>query len=65
MQFLEKQWKMLERAENSISNIKLITKYKRTNQLVLEPNYHVTKYFSESVLAIEMKKPIYIVECQH
>ena len=35
---------------------KLVTKDKRRNQLVSEPNYHATKYFSENLLAIEMKK---------
>ena len=29
---------------------------KRRNQLVSEPNYHTTKWFSENLLAIEMKK---------
>ena len=37
-------------------DIKLVTTYKRRNQLVLEPNYHTTKWFSENLLAIEMKK---------
>ena len=37
-------------------DIKLVTVDKRRNQLVLDPNYHTTKYFSENVLAIEMKK---------
>ena len=37
-------------------DIKLITIDKRRNQLVLEPNYHTTKYISENLLAIEMKK---------
>ena len=31
-------------------------KDKRRNQLVSEPNYHTKKWFSESLLAIEMKK---------
>ena len=35
---------------------KLVTKDKRRNQLVSEPNYHATKYFSENLPAIEMKK---------
>ena len=26
------------------------------NQLASEPNYHATKYFSENLIAIEMKK---------
>ena len=37
-------------------DIKLITTDKWRNQLASEPNYHRTKYFSESLLAIEMKK---------
>ena len=36
--------------------IELVTTDKRRNQLVSEPNYHTTKYFSENLLAIEMKK---------
>ena len=37
-------------------NIKLVTTDKRRNQLVSEPNYHTTKWFSECLLEIEMKK---------
>ena len=37
-------------------DIKLITTDKRRNQLVPEPNYHTTKWFAETLLAIEMKK---------
>ena len=36
-------------------DIKLVTTDKK-NQLVSEPNYHTTKWFSEGLLAIEMKK---------
>ena len=36
--------------------IKLVTTNKRRNQLVSEPNYHSTKWFSENLLASEMKK---------
>ena len=36
--------------------IKLVTTDKRRNQLVSEPNYHTTKWFSENLLAIEVKK---------
>ena len=49
------------------SAIKLVKKGKRRNQLASEPNYHTPKYFSENVMAIEMKKtkvkmnkPIYL-----
>ena len=37
-------------------DIKLVTTDKRRSQLVSEPNYHTTKWFSENLLAIEMKK---------
>ena len=48
-------------------DIKLVTKEKRRSELVTKPNYHATKYFSENLLGIEMKKtkvtidkPIYL-----
>ena len=48
-------------------DIMLVTTDKRRNQLVSEPNYQTTKWFSENLLAIEMKKikvkmnkPIYV-----
>ena len=48
-------------------DIKLVTIDKRRNQLVSEPNYHTKKWFSKSLLAIEMKnikvkmnRPIYL-----
>ena len=48
-------------------DIGLVTTDKRRNQLVSESYYHTTKYFSENVIAIEMKKtklkmnkPIYL-----
>ena len=34
---------------------KLVTTDNRNNQLVSEPNYHATKWFSENLLATEMK----------
>ena len=37
-------------------DIKLVKTDKRRNQLASEPNYHTTKYFSENLMAIEMKK---------
>ena len=37
-------------------DVKSVTNDKRKNQLVSEPNYHTTKWFSEGLLAIEMKK---------
>ena len=37
-------------------DIKLVTTDKRRNQLASEPNYHITKYYLENLMAIEMKK---------
>ena len=37
-------------------DIKLVTTDKRRNQLVSGPNYHTVKWFSENLLAIEIKK---------
>ena len=49
-------------------DIKLVTTNKKRNKLVSEPNYYTTKWFSENLTAIEMKKtkvkmnkPIYLV----
>ena len=36
--------------------IKLVTTERRKNYLVLEPNYHTKKFFTENLLAIEIKK---------
>ena len=35
---------------------KLVTTEKKRNYLVSEPNYHTTKFFTEHLLAREMKK---------
>ena len=37
-------------------DVKLVTAERRRNYLVSEPNYHTTKFFTENLLAIEMKK---------
>ena len=37
-------------------NNKLVTTESRRNYLVSEPNYHTTKFFTENLLAIEMRK---------
>ena len=37
-------------------DIKIVTTEARRNYLVPEPNYHVTNFFSENLLVIEMKK---------
>ena len=48
-------------------DIKLVITEIKRNKLASEPNYHTTKWFSENLLAIEMKKtsikmnkPIYL-----
>ena len=47
-------------------DIKLVTKDEKRNYFVSEPNHHTTKWFSECLLAKEMKKvkvkrPVYLV----
>ena len=37
-------------------DIKLVTTKRRRNYLVSDPNYHTTKFFTENLLAIEMRK---------
>ena len=37
-------------------DIKLVTTERTRNYLVSEPNYYATKFFTEKLLAIEMKK---------
>ena len=37
-------------------NIKLVTTQRRRNYLVSERNFHTTKFFTENLLAIEMRK---------
>ena len=36
-------------------DIKLVTTERRSNYLVSEPNFHTTKFFTEKLLAIEVK----------
>ena len=52
MQFLEKLWKNLRKHRD----IKLVTTERRRNYLMSEPNCHTTKFFTEYLLATEMKK---------
>ena len=47
--------KTMENVRNH-RDIKLVTTNKQRNKLVSEPNYHSTKYISEDLLIIEMKK---------
>ena len=37
-------------------NIKLVTTESRKGYLVSKPNYHTTKFFIETLLAIELRK---------
>ena len=37
-------------------DIKLVTTERRRNYLVSEPNYHTTKFLTENLLAIEIRK---------
>ena len=37
-------------------DIKLATAESRRNYLVSEPNYHTTKFFTENLLTLEMRK---------
>ena len=41
-------------------DIKLVITEMRRNYLVSEPNYHNTKFFTENLLAIEMRKSQYV-----
>ena len=48
------------------SDIKLVTTKRRRNKLVSEQNYHTKKFFTENILAMEMRiteilmnKPVY------
>ena len=41
-------------------DIKLVTNEARRNYLVSEPSCHTTKNFSKKLLAIEMKKSMYV-----
>ena len=40
-------------------NIKLVTTERRRNYLVSEPDYHKTNFFTENLLAIEIRKTHY------
>ena len=51
MQFLEKLENLRKHRD-----IKLVTTESKRNYLVSEPNYHTTKFFTENLLAIEVKK---------
>ena len=44
-------------------DIKLVTTERRRNYLVSEPNYHTTKFLTENLLAIEMRKKNKKLKC--
>ena len=52
MQFLKKTTENVRKHRD----IKLITTERKRNYLVSEPNYHTTKFFTENIFAIEIKK---------
>ena len=41
-------------------DVKLVTAERKTNYLVSEPNYRTTKFSTENLLAIEIKKCRYL-----
>ena len=47
--------KTMENVKN-IEVLKLVTTERRRNQLVSEPNYHTTKFFTLNLLATEIRK---------
>ena len=49
-------WKAIEIYERKHRNIKLVTAKRRQNYLESEQNYHTTKFFTENLLAKEMRK---------
>ena len=52
-------WKNIENVRKHW-DIKLVTAEIRRRYLVSEPNYHTTKFFSENLLALEIKKQIFM-----
>ena len=64
------EYQIKERSKNDFEKkfFKLmnnVTTDKRRNQLASEYNCHITKYFSENLMAIEMKKKTSILVCQY
>ena len=52
-------WKNMENVRKH-GDIKLVTAEIRRSYLVSEPNYHTIKFFSENLLALEIKKQIFM-----
>ena len=51
-------WKNYENGRKH-RDVKFVATENRRDYLVSEPNYHTTKFFTEHLLAIEMKKSRY------
>ena len=56
MQFLEKTMENVKKHRD----IKFVTRERRRNYWVSEPNYQTTKFFTENLLVIEIKKRRYL-----
>ena len=56
MEFLKKTMENVRKHRD----MKLVTTERVRNYLVSEPNYYTTKFFTENLLAIEMKKQRYL-----
>ena len=53
---MENVRKLRNRNVRNVRDIKLVTTERRRDYLVSQPNYHTSKFFTENLLAIEMKK---------
>ena len=56
--------KTMENVRNH-RDIKLVTTNERRRNLISKPKYHTSKYFSENLMAIEMRKTKVIMNNQH
>ena len=56
--------KTMENVRNH-RDIKLVTTNQRGRNLISKPKYHTSKYFSENLMAIEIRKTKVIMNNQH
>ena len=56
--------KTMENVRNH-RDIKLVTTNERRRNLISKPKYHTSKYFSENLMAMEMRKTKVIMNNQH
>ena len=56
--------KTMENVRNH-RDIKLVTTNERRRNLISKPKYHTSKYFSENLMAIEIRKTKVIMNNQH